>query len=128
LAVYPPKGKVRIAAPSDVSDETIRLFTISKLGWIKKQRRKFAEQDRQTNRKYVDRETHYFLGKQYLLRVIEEDKPAKVVIKGKSRLELHVRPNSSIKQRGEVMNRWYRNELKKIAAPIVAKREKRMGL
>lgn len=128
LAVYPPNGKVRLAIPKDVKEETIRLFTISKLSWIKKQQRKFIAQDRQTNRSYIDRETHYFLGKRYLLKVIEEDRPAKIVIRGKSRLELYVRPKSTIDQRTTIVNEWYRAELKKVIPPIVAKWEKKMGV
>ena len=36
LAVYPPTGRVRIAAPLSINDEAVRLFAISKLGWIKR--------------------------------------------------------------------------------------------
>lgn len=36
LAVYPPTGRVRIAAPLAVNEDTIRLFVISKLAWIKR--------------------------------------------------------------------------------------------
>lgn len=126
LAVYPPNGKVRLATPMDVNDDTIRLFTISKLGWIKKQQRKFHDQHRQSSRKYVNRESHYFFGKRYLLKVIEDDKPAKVEIKGKTKIELHVRPNSTIEQRQTVMNKWCRDELKKVASSIIPKWEKKM--
>jgi predicted metal-dependent hydrolase len=40
LSVYPPTGKVRIAAPERMSLETIRVFAISKLAWIRQQQRK----------------------------------------------------------------------------------------
>jgi len=36
LSVYPPTGRVEISAPSRMSLDTIRVFTISKLGWIKR--------------------------------------------------------------------------------------------
>ncbi len=62
LAVYPPLGRVRIAAPSEVNSETLRLFIVSKLPWIRKQQRKFTAQNRQTPRLFVNRESHYFLG------------------------------------------------------------------
>ena len=35
LSVYPPTGRVRISAPSRMNLDTIRVFAISKLGWIK---------------------------------------------------------------------------------------------
>ncbi|MFZ1809312.1 MAG: SprT family zinc-dependent metalloprotease [Cyclobacteriaceae bacterium] len=128
LAVYPPNGKVRLATPMGVNDDTIRLFTISKLGWIKKQQRKFNEQHRQSSRKYVNRESHYFFGKRYLLKVIEEDRPSRVEIKGKARIELHVKPNSTIEQRHSIMSEWCREELKKVASTIFPKWEKKMGV
>ena len=48
LAVYPPAGRVRIAAPIDTSDDAIRLFTLTKLGWIKRHQLKFHQQERIT--------------------------------------------------------------------------------
>jgi predicted metal-dependent hydrolase len=48
LSVYPPTGAVRISAPHHMSLETVRLFTISKLDWIKREQRKLREQARET--------------------------------------------------------------------------------
>ena len=55
LSVYPPTGRVRISAPKRMSMETIRVFAISKLDWIKQQQLKLREQERETARDYVDR-------------------------------------------------------------------------
>lgn len=62
LAVYPPDGRVRIATPLAVDDETLRLFTISKMRWIRQEQEKFANQRRQTKREYISGESHYFEG------------------------------------------------------------------
>jgi len=70
LSVYPPTGRVRISAPLRMSTDNIRLFAISKLGWIKQQQRKLLTQDREPPREYLDRESHYVWGKRYLLKVI----------------------------------------------------------
>src|SRR6516165_9039563 len=72
LSVYPPTGRVRISAPERMSLNTIRVFAISKLGWIKQQQQKLRGQERETPREYVDRESHYVWGRRYLLKVIEE--------------------------------------------------------
>src|SRR5438477_10508722 len=72
LSVYPPTGRVRISAPSRMSLDTIRVFAISKLGWIKQQQNKFSEQQRETPREYLDRESHYVWGKRYLLKIVED--------------------------------------------------------
>ncbi|GAJ06897.1 unnamed protein product [marine sediment metagenome] len=71
LSVYPPNGRVRISAPSRMDIDTIRVYAISKLGWIKKQQEKQRKQERETQREYLDRESHYVWGKRYLLKVIE---------------------------------------------------------
>ena len=72
LGVYPPAYRVRVAAPLVVSDEAVRLAVIDKLGWIKRQRARFAAQPRQSAREMVNGESHYFLGKRYRLRVHEQ--------------------------------------------------------
>src|SRR6266545_535345 len=71
LSVHPPTGRVRVAAPSRMSLDTIRVFAISKLDWIRQQQRKLREQERETPREYLDRESHYVWGRRYLLKVIE---------------------------------------------------------
>ena len=76
LGVYPPNGRVRVAAPRRVHDEAVRLAVISRLAWIKRQRTRFQTQERQSAREYVSRESHYFLGRRYLLNVIECDGPS----------------------------------------------------
>ena len=80
LSVYPPSGRVRISAPSRMSLDTIRVFAISKLGWIKQQQKKLQEQERETPREYLDRESHYVWGKRYLLKVIEGDEAPSVAV------------------------------------------------
>lgn len=67
LSVYPPNGKVRIAAPDHMELDTIRVFAINKLQWIKKQQATFKNQVRETPREYIEKESHYFQGERYLL-------------------------------------------------------------
>src|SRR6266705_4276677 len=81
LSVYPPTGKVRISAPLRMDLDTIRVFAISKLGWIKQQQKKVNEQEREPPREYLDRESHYVWGKRYLLKVIEKDAAPEVQLK-----------------------------------------------
>src|ERR1700674_5696678 len=81
LSVYPPAGRVRISAPLRMNLETIRVFAISKLDWIKQQQKKLRAQQRETPREYLDRESHYVWGKRYLLQVIEYDAAPAVELK-----------------------------------------------
>lgn len=124
LAVYPPTGRVRIAAPLKVNDDAIRLFAISKLGWIKRNQRKFDRQERIPAREYKERESHYFQGRRYLLNIIEHDAAPNVVLKSKKYIELYVRPGTTKEKCHEIMTEWYRKELKSQIPEIIAKWEK----
>ena len=73
LSVYPPLGKVKIAAPERMELDTIRIYAISKLAWIKKQQAKILAQKREAPREYITKESHYYQGKRYLLKVTEHN-------------------------------------------------------
>jgi Predicted metal-dependent hydrolase len=124
LAVYPPTGRVRIAAPLKVNEDVIRLFAISKLGWIKRNQRKFEGQERISPREYKQRESHYFQGRRYLLNIVETDKTQKVILKNKKFIELHIKPDTPTAKRHEILTEWYRSELKKSIPPLIEKWEK----
>lgn len=128
LAVYPPAGRVRIAVPLLLDDEAVRLAVISRLGWIKRQQGKFAEQERQSAREYITGESHYFQGRRYLLNVIYHDGAPRVSIRNKRTLDLFVRTDSDTAQRERVLLSWYRRELKAAAAPLIAKWESEIGV
>ncbi len=128
LAVYPPNGRVRIAAPIGVNDDTIRFYAVLKLGWIKRRIRKFEEQERISLREYKSRESHYFLGRRYLLNVIKTDSSPKVVLKNKTFIELHIRPNTSTIKSHKIMTEWYRKELKEIIPDLIKRWEKKTNI
>jgi len=128
LAVYPPIGRVRIAAPLSTRDDAIRLFAISKLGWIKRNKIKFESQERITRREYKQHESHYFQGKRYLLNIIETDKTPKVILKNKKFIELHIKPETPTSKRHELLREWYRAQLKKQIPPLIEKWERIMNL
>ncbi|MDQ3249132.1 MAG: M48 family metallopeptidase [Chloroflexota bacterium] len=127
LSVYPPTGRVRISAPSRMSLEMIRVFAISKLGWIKRQQQKLQAQERETPREYLDRESHYVWGKRYLLQVLESDEALAVELKH-SRLLLRVRPDTDSLKRQAMLEAWYRGQLKQAVPPLVARWEPLMGV
>lgn len=120
LSVYPPTGRVRIAAPERMTLDTIRIYAISKLGWIRRQQGKFREQPRETPREYLNKEGHYFLGKRYLLTIIEHEAPPQVKLRH-STIELYVRPETTMEKRQTIMEQWYREQLKELVPPIIQK-------
>lgn len=128
LAVYPPTGRVRIAAPHRVNDDAVRLFAVSKLSWIRRNQRKFAGQERQPPRQYKTRESHYYQGKRYLLRIIETEAKQKVVLRTKTYIDMYVRKETSTAKRHELMNEWYREQLKNQIPDMLEKWEKKIGV
>lgn len=128
LGVYPPEGRVRVAAPLRVNDEAIRLAVISKLPWIKRQQNRFLSQERQSEREYVYRESHYFFGQRYLLNVIEHAGPSRVEIQNKTRIDLYVPPGSDALKREQVLLAWYRRELKALIPSLIKKWEEIIGV
>jgi predicted metal-dependent hydrolase len=122
LSVYPPTGAVRISAPSRMDLDTIRVFAISKLGWIKQQQSKLRDQERETPREYLDRESHYVWGRRYLFQAVVSDEPAAVELKHRE-LIVRIRPGADETRKQAVVEEWYRAEVRRTAAPLIAKWE-----
>ena len=120
LSVNPPTGKVVISAPIHVELDSIRVFAASKIGWIRQQQKKFNAQERETPREYLDRESHYLWGKRYLLEVEEQQKPPAVEATC-SRLVLQVRPGTESEKRQEILDGWYREQVKEAVSGLIAK-------
>ncbi|QHP67447.1 M48 family peptidase [Bradyrhizobium sp. LCT2] len=120
LSVLPPTGRVRIAAPERMSLDTVRVFAIAKLPWIKKQQRKLQEQERETPREYIDRESHYLWGKRYLLKVVEADEPPSVEL-FHGRIVLRVRRGTDTARRQAILEDWYREQLRAAVSPLIEK-------
>ena len=131
LAVYPPDGRVRLAAPTDINIKSLELYTISKIGWIRRQQRKYLSQNRQSPRQYLYRETHYYLGRNYLLRVNEVDKKHRyptVEIKTKTYIDMYVKPEYTTEQKADLVKEWYRSRFKELLPELISKWEKIVGV
>ena len=128
LGVYPPDGKIRASIPLKTSDETLRLFLISKTSWIKKQQAKFLQQERQSKREYVSGESHYLFGNRYRLNVIDTNESPKIKIHKKTHLNLYVKSNTSLQQKEKLFERFYRLELEKIIPKLLKKWGKKVGV
>lgn len=127
LSVYPPAGRVKISAPRRMSLDTIRVFAISKLGWIRQQQNKLRAQERETHREYLDRESHYLWGKRYLLKTVECDEAPSVERKH-STIILRLRPGTAESSRQAIMEAWYREQLKSAVPPLIGKWEPILGV
>lgn len=127
LSVYPPSGAVRVAAPDHMNLETVRLFAISKLDWIKRERRKLREQERETPREFLDHESHFVWGERRLLKVDEVDAAPSVTL-GPKHLVLSVRPGTDAEKREAVLARWYRDQVRAALPPLLSNWQTEIGV
>ncbi len=104
-----------------MNDDAIHTFLATRISWIKKMQAKFKGQERQTPREYVSGETHYYFGKKYRLEVVEIDTIPSVSIKGKIKILLSVKPKTNIIKREEIMQEWYRDELREFLSNVIVK-------
>ncbi len=127
LSVYPPAGHVRISAPSRMSLDTIRVFAVSKIGWIRDQQRKLRAQERETVREYLDRESHYVWGRRYLLAIIHGEHEPTVELTNR-RLLLRVRRGTQRERMQATVEKWYRDQVKQAVPALIAKWEPVVGV
>ncbi|WMM25114.1 SprT family zinc-dependent metalloprotease [Tissierella sp. MB52-C2] len=129
LSVNPSNGEVRISAPRKMTEDAIRLFVVSKISWIEKQKEKFDNQEKIMEKEYITGESHYYFGESYLLNVIyQSSNKAKVEIRNKKYIDLYVKEGSSKEKREYIIKEWYRKELKSIIPSMIDKWEKIMNL
>ena len=127
VGVYPPSGRVRVAAPLRIDDAAVRLAVISRLGWIRRKQAEFEQQDRQSQREFVTGESHYVEGRRYRLDVIESDGPPTVRLLNNSTMTLRVHPGADRDKREAVLHRWYRRQLRGRVPALLAKWEPEVG-
>jgi predicted metal-dependent hydrolase len=126
LSVHPPSGTVRIAAPKRMNVDQIRLFAVSKLSWIRQQQKRLREQERESPREYLERESHFVWGKRYLLEIREADHP-RVDLKHK-RFVIHAPAGTSEHAKERIVEAWYRTRLKEAIPPLLAQWEPLMSV
>jgi hypothetical protein len=127
LGVYPPNGRVRVAAPLRIDEDAVRLAVISRLGWIRRKQAEFEQQHRQSQREFVTGESHYFEGRRYRLDVTEHSGPSTVRLLNNTRIALTIRPGTDRDKRETIMNDWYRRQLQTRLPKLVDKWESKVG-
>lgn len=118
---------VVVSAPRNTSDEKIFKFIDSKISWIIKNENRVQEHTNSiSKKKYLDGETHYFLGNKYELE-IEDSKNYQVQITDKN-IVLQIPEATSIGARERLLNSWYLSQLKEIVEDSFKKWELKTGL
>ena len=114
-----PEGSVLLKAPIDATQEQIRQKVHKRAGWILRQKRFFKSLGTPTTkRRYVSGESHLYLGRQYMLRVIASNTNA--VHYQNNIIEIECRRK---KDAGVLLQTWYRQraniKFQEYAAPII---------
>ena len=130
LGVYPPDGRVRVAAPLAVSDAAVRVAVVGKLRWIARQRAAFAKQLREPTHTMVTGESHQVFGVRYRLAVIADGTLARPVVrlKGRRTMELRAPAATDAATRLFALRRWYRAQLCAVVPALLAAWEERLGV
>lgn len=127
LNVHPPIGAVTVSAPMASRFESIRLFVISNLVWIRQKQSGFAAQPRESEREYIARESHYLWGRRCLLNIAYAESKASVsAIPGK--ITLTIRKSASKAERAEALELWYRNLVHEEAWEFIEKWAPKIGV
>lgn len=121
LGVYPPDGRIRVAAPAAISLDAIRVSILTRLSWIKRKQAEFLRQERETKRSYVSGETIHVFGRPHRLVVREAvGRPGITVLPG-GRVELLTRPGATLVDRERQIENWQRRQLREKAGPKISR-------
>lgn len=126
LSVHPPYGRVTISSPEFYDLEKVKIYAATKLGWIKREQQKICSQQREEPKLMTTRESHQFLGKRYLLKVIEVNRP-KVVLKHNV-IELYTVPNAALEQKQKTLYNWYKKQLEAKVIELIYQYAKVIGI
>lgn len=128
LGVYPPDGRVRVAAPMAISDAAVRVAIIGRLSWIKQKQAGFARQTREPRREMTSGESHYYRGRRYRLQVVETDGAPRVELRGHQAMVLHVHAGWTAHDRELLLQGWYRDRLREVVARLLSRWQENLGV
>ncbi|HVI30183.1 SprT family zinc-dependent metalloprotease [Hansschlegelia sp.] len=127
LSVHPPDGRVTLVAPTSTRLDVARAYAITRIGWIRQQRDRFAKQAREAPRQYRGRETHYLWGRRHLLKLAERDEKPTIKIDHRT-IHLQVRPGTTRDQRACIIHEWHLGLLHEAVPELIRKWEGRIGV
>jgi len=127
LSVHPPAGRVTIASPAYMKLETIRLFVIAKLAWIREQQKRLQLQDRETSRVFLNRESHYVWGQRYLLKLVEVEATPSIELKH-GKMIFQTRPGADVLKKQEILDEWYRGLVRDAVQAVIVNWEKKLSV
>ena len=127
LKIIPPNGEIKVSAPETMSYSDIIRFIKSKKEWILKKQKYILENNIKVPLKYTNGETHYIWGKEYTLQLIKNNVKNVLVDEEKTIIYLPVAKRSTIEKRKNILDEFYRQELKKAIPEVLEKCTKIVG-
>lgn len=111
-----PDCRVVVAAPKEATYEDVLIAVRQRGRWIYEQLRAFRQQlEHVTVRQYISGESHFYLGRQYLLKVNVEPSQAQGVKLLRGRLEVSVR-SKDVKKVKDLLTDWYKLRAREVFA------------
>jgi Predicted metal-dependent hydrolase len=119
------EGKIRLSIPYNLRDSEAEKFLISKLQWIRKHLERIGHQKALEPE---DLSTVQYLGNSYRTQVFSHPISPRVVIDSSERICIFLKPGIQESAKANVLDAWYRSELKKMIAPLIKEWEPVMGV
>lgn len=102
--------QVLVSAPIDATDQAVLCSVKKRARWIFKQLRHFqAQQAFVVPRQYISGESHYYLGRQYMLKIVEDpvEKQSIKLFRGQLMISVRQKKPEIIQK---LLNEWYREK------------------
>ncbi|MCE1176219.1 MAG: M48 family metallopeptidase [Burkholderiales bacterium] len=111
-----PNGKVVVSVPEQIDEQSLMRAVNKRSRWIYQKLRDFRAQSQYaTPREYVSGESHLYLGKQYMLKVIHAPDATQNVKLLRGKIEVSVRQYSPEKVK-QLLDEWYKTRAKEVFA------------
>lgn len=128
LRVYPPDGRVVVSVPWSASkDEVLRVIR-DRWDWIVGQRERCRSLPVQTEPDYRTDEYHWVLGQRHRLVVVPQEGRPRVALGADDTLYLFAPPDADARLRQLALQGWYKQRLKAVVPPLLAKWAPVMGV
>lgn len=115
-----PDGSVTVDAPEGVDAGEVVAAVRRRVRWIWQRLRACREQTRHVlPREYVSGESHFYLGKRYMLKVIVDSTKPEGVKLLRGRLEIRARAKDVVRIRA-LLDAWYRQHAEEVFARRIA--------
>lgn len=109
-----PDCMIVVSAPESASNQDVELAVEKRASWISKQLHKFRQQNTFVlPRTYVSGESHFYLGRRYVLKI----NPDKTSVQGvkllRGKIEVNVKTNSPEKIKA-LLQDWYKDKAREV--------------